>query len=141
MDAFKKEVFNELSFYTLGHPDMIYFIHQHIVDAFQAQTADETTKPIGLTFSLIGLYLYLKKNFTGRQVQQAHMKLAQNKKVWPQLELPKQRGTITVSSVLKTEPGQSRDLMIKEWCSSVWDAYKECHEDIKTLVRIELGVR
>src|SRR6266540_4157759 len=98
-DLSPKEEFNELSFYTLGHSDTVYFIHQHIVDAFQAQTADENTKPISIIFSLIGLYLYIEKMYTGRQVQQAHMKLAQNKKVWPMLDLPKQKGTITVSDV------------------------------------------
>jgi hypothetical protein len=135
-----KEEFNELSLYTLGHPDTLYFIHQHIVDAFQAQTADRSTKPIGLTFSLIGLYLYLEKMYTGRQVQQAHMKLAQHKKEWTMLALPVQRGTITVSDVLKSEPGPTRDLIIKEWCSAVWTAYVKWHEVIAALARTELDV-
>lgn len=133
-----QEEFNELSFYTLAHPDMVYFIHQHIVDAFQAQTANQDTKPIGLIFSLIGLYLFIEKGYSGRQVQLAHMKLAQNKKAWPQLPLPTQRGTINVSSVLKSEPGENRDQMIKEWCLSVWSAYKDWHSEIATLAKAEL---
>jgi hypothetical protein len=56
-----QDQFHELSFYTLSHPDTVYFIHQHAVDAFAAQTADENTKPIKLTFGLIGLYLFLEK--------------------------------------------------------------------------------
>ncbi len=124
---------DELSFYSLSHPDAVYFIHQHVVDAYKAQTADENTKPIGLIFSLIGLYLYLEKNYTGRQVQLAHMKLANNKKVWPKIELPKDRGQITITDVLKAEPGEARDLMIKEWCRSVWAAYKTSHETIAAL--------
>jgi hypothetical protein len=141
MDLPSKKEFEELSFYTLGHPDMAYFIHQHVVDAFQAQTADKNTKPISLTFSLIGLYLYMDKMYTGRQVQMAHMKLAQNKKAWPTLDLPQQRGTITVSDVLKVEPGLKRDLIIRDWCSSVWTAYKNCHDVIATLAKSELGVK
>jgi len=93
-------------FYTLSHPDKSYFIHQHVVDAYSAQTADENTKPIGLVFALVGLYLYLEKNYTGRQVQQAHMKLANNKKPWPKIELPKDRGAITVTDVLNAQPGE-----------------------------------
>jgi hypothetical protein len=54
------EPFDELSFYTLAHPDPA-FIHQHIVDASIAQTANEDTKPIAVAFSLIGLCLYLEK--------------------------------------------------------------------------------
>jgi hypothetical protein len=139
MQRSTQDQFNELSFYTLAHPDMIYFIHQHVVDAYQAQMANEKTKPIGLTFSLIGLYLYLEKDYTGRQVQQAHMKLAQNKKVWPAFELPISRGEITVSQVLHTAPGAERDSMIKEWCKSVWYSYKNSHETVASLVRRELS--
>ena len=72
--------FHELTFYTLAHPDAAYFIHQHIVDAYQAQTADEHTKPIAIIFSLAGLYLFAEQGYTGKMVQQVHMKMAGNKK-------------------------------------------------------------
>lgn len=132
--------FHELSFYTLDHPDKIYFIHQHIVDAYQAQTARENTKPIAITFSLIGLYLYLERSYTGRQVQLAHIKLSQNKKVWPQFQLPDQRGEITVSDVVKATSGPDRDAMIKNWCVSVWGAYRNCHATVAALAKSALGV-
>jgi Family of unknown function (DUF5946) len=131
---------HELSFYTLAHPNQVYFIHQHAVDAFATQTADENTKPIKLTFGLIGLYLFLEKGYTGKQVQNAHVKLSQNKKVWPSLKLPTDRGNITVTDVLQTEAGEPRDLMIKEWCKSVWAVYESWHQAIATLVKTELGV-
>ncbi|HEX6716913.1 MAG TPA: DUF5946 family protein, partial [Pyrinomonadaceae bacterium] len=67
-----QEKFYELSYYTLAHQEPA-FIHQHIVDAFTAQTADQNTKPIAVAFALIGLCLYLEKNCTGKQVQLAHM--------------------------------------------------------------------
>jgi hypothetical protein len=140
MKSKDQDQFNELSFYTLSHPDMIYFIHQHIVDAYQAQTADENTKPIALTFSLIGLYLYLEKGYTGRQVQEAHVKLSKHKKTWPLFELPDDRGEITVVHVLAENPGETRDLMIKEWCKSVWKSHRKSHEIIASLVKQELGV-
>jgi hypothetical protein len=135
-----KDELNELSFYTLAHPDTIYFIHQHVVDAFQAQTADKDTKPIGLVFSLVGLYLFMEKGYTGRAVQKAHMTLSQNKKTWPQRSLPVNRGSITVTDVLKSEPGQLRDKMITDWCATVWHAYADWHATIATLVKTELGV-
>ena len=37
--------YEELCYYTLAHGDPA-FIHQHVVDAFAAQTADENIKPI-----------------------------------------------------------------------------------------------
>ncbi|HET9056585.1 MAG TPA: DUF5946 family protein [Chitinophagaceae bacterium] len=132
--------FNELSYYTLGHPDTKYFIHQHIVDAYQAQIADTNAKPISLFFSLIGLYLYINKNYSGRQIQLAHMELAKNKKTWPPLNIPERKGEITASHVLQATPGPERDLMIKKWCISVWQAYENCHETIALFVKKELGV-
>jgi len=72
---------------------------------------------------------------------QAHMKLARNKKVWTMLDLPEQRGSITVSDVLRTEPGQAKDLIIREWCASVRDAYKNWHDVIGIPAMTELGVK
>jgi len=140
MDLATKE-FDELSFYTLGHPDPRYFIHQHAVDAFAAQTADKSTKPIRVIFSLIGLYLYLEKGYTGKQVQYAHMKLTQKKKSWTLLALPEYRGIITVSNVLKAEPGPARDAVIKDWCADVWSAYTSWHDLIASLAQRDLGVK
>ena len=134
-----QEQFDELSFYTLSHPDMVYFIHQHAVDVFQAQQATKASKPIGIVFSLIGLYLYLEEGYTGRQIQQAHMRLAQSKSDIPPIELPKERGSITVSDVLKAEPGQSRDVMIRAWCASVWEAYTSAHQVIIDYTQSKLG--
>jgi flavodoxin len=129
----KEQQYHELSFYTLSHPDPA-FIHQHIVDAYTAQTANEKTKAISITFSLAGLYLYIEKKFTGKQVQQFHQKMAENKKEWPELILPEKRGNIDVSGVLAASPGPERDKMIRKWCKSVWNAYKDNRAAITDLV-------
>src|SRR5215468_9278662 len=94
-----QDLFNELTFYTLSHRDP-RFIHQHVVDAYAAQHADEQTKPMKVVFALVGLYLFLEKDFTGRQVQQVHMRLARRRKQWPRLPLPSgPRDAVTVSEV------------------------------------------
>jgi len=128
-----QEKFYELSYYTLAHPDPA-FIHQHIVDAFTAQTADEHMKPIGITFSLIGLYLYLEKNYTGKQVQLAHMALARHKRDWPKFDLPESRGEIGVADVLSEPAGPERDAKIRDWCASVWQAYSASHQQVLDLL-------
>ena len=51
-----EDAYHELCYYTLAHRDPS-FIHQHVVDAFAAQHADEKTKPIKLTFALVGALL------------------------------------------------------------------------------------
>jgi hypothetical protein len=140
MEKPEQEKYYELTYYTLSHPDKT-FIHQHVVDAFAAQTANETTKPIALTFALVGLYLQLEKNYTGRHVQLAHMQMAKNKKPWPKFVLPKYRGEITVSDVLTVPPpGSERDTMIHKWCASVWEAYKESRRAVMDLAKTELSL-
>ncbi len=133
----EQEKYNQLAYYTLAHPDPA-FIHQHIVDAYAAQTADEHIKPIAITFALVGLHLTVEKHFTGKQVQQAHMQLAKHKKQWPTFSLPQQRGAITVSDVVSAAPGKERDEMIYQWCASVWDAYKNSQQQVRDLVKEEL---
>src|SRR2546423_10926393 len=121
--------FYELSYYTLAHPDPA-FTHQHIVDAFTAQTADQDSKPIAVAFALIGLCLYLEKNYTGKQVQLAHMALARRKREWPKFDLPQAKGDITVVDVLSEPAGPTRDAKIRDWCASVWQAYSESHQKV-----------
>ena len=133
------DFYHELSCYTLAHSDPS-FIHQHIVDAYTAQHANERTKPIAVVFALIGLYLHIEKNFTGREVQRFHMKLAKNRRRWVRPQLPTERGAITVRHVLAAAGGPSRDALINSWCASVWDAWNESHDHIANLARNELGI-
>ena len=100
--------YDELCAYTLTHGDPA-FIHQHVVDAFAAQTADAHTKPIGITFALVGLYLHNEKGFTGKQVQRAHMMLAGRKRTWPSFVLPADRGAMTAADVMAIPAGPGRD--------------------------------
>jgi Family of unknown function (DUF5946) len=134
-----QELFNDLMYYTLAHPDPA-FIHQNVVDAYTAQTADNATKPIAVAFALLGLYLHVEQNFTGRQVQKAHMQLARQRKTWPRLPLPKERGAVVVAQVVAAPPGPQRDAMIRDWCVSVWSAWRDSRNEIVNLVRTELGI-
>lgn len=130
----ERQAYEQLQYYTLNHGGF-EFVHQHIVDAWAAQIADEQTKPITLAFALVGLYLHVEKGFTGRQVQMAHMKLAQRKRVWPLFILPNQRGAVTASQVLATSAGPERDKAISVWCESVWDAYSNSHQVVAELLQ------
>jgi hypothetical protein len=129
---------HELQCYTLGHggPE---FIHQHVVDAWMAQHADERTKPIGLAFALVGLYLHLEKGFSGRQVQLAHMALGRHRKGWPSFPLPATRGAMTATDVMAAPPGPERDRAIGAWCASVWQAYQPSRNAVAALL-VEHGI-
>ena len=132
------DAYHELCAYTLTHGDPV-FIHQHVVDAFAVQSADERTKPIALTFGLVGLYLRVERQFSGRQVQRAHMAMAQRKHTWPSFSLPRERGSITARDVVAAPAGPQRDAAIDAWCESVWDAFRANHAAVRALVA-EYGI-
>jgi hypothetical protein len=104
----ERRAYDELQAYTLVHGGPA-FIHQYVVDAWAAQHADERTKPIGLTFALVGLCLHVERGFSGRQVQRVHMALGRRKRTWPSFVLPRQRGAMTASEVMAAPAGPERD--------------------------------
>ncbi len=130
----EEEAFHALSAYTVTLRDPA-FIHQHVVDAYAAQAADESTKPVKITFALVGLFLLLERGFTGKEVQNAHTKLARQNKDWPTFTLPRERGSITASDVIVKAEGPERDRAIHAWCTEVWRVYAHTREDIAALLR------
>ncbi len=114
-----RAAYDEVYVYTMGRPG---FILQHVVDAFAVQSAGADAKPIGVVFGLVGLYLHVEKQFSGRQVQKAHVALAGGRREWPRVYLPEERGGMTVADVLAEAPGPERDRAIDDWCKSVWSA-------------------
>ena len=137
MDA-TRDAYDQVYAYTMGR-GRDSFILQHVVDAFGAQTARETSKPIGITFALVGLYLHVEKQYSGQQVQRVHMQLGQKKRQWPAIPLPRDRGTMTAADVLAVPEGPDRDLAIDAWCRVVWTAFQDSRPIIVGLLR-EYGI-
>ena len=127
-----RAAYNEVYTYTMGRPG---FILQHVVDAFAVQTANDKSRPIGVVFGLVGLYLHVEKQFSGHQVQKAHMELGRKKREWPCVYLPEDRGSMTVADVLAASAGPERDKAIDEWCRSVWTAVAANRQTIIALLR------
>ncbi|RAP73513.1 DUF5946 family protein [Paenibacillus montanisoli] len=121
------DLFNQLSYYTIAHgrPD---FIHQLALDSYGAQHSGGVTRPITTAFSLIGLYLVVEHGFTGKQVQQAHMRLARKKTEWPLLASPPTGAAVTVQDILQAEAGRTRDAMIRKWVHAVWDSWAHARD-------------
>jgi hypothetical protein len=124
--------YDEVYAHTMGRPR---FILQHVVDAFAVQTANGDSKPIGVVFGLVGLYLHVEKQFSGRQVQKAHAKLGGRKREWPRVYLPEDRGAVTVADVLLAPEGAERDMEIENWCRSVWSAFADNRQTVIALLR------
>lgn len=131
MDALRA-AYDEVYVYTMGRPG---FILQHVVDAFAVQTANKDSKPIGVVFGLVGLYLHVEKQFSGREVQQVHRKLGSRKREWPSIPFPADRGRMTVLDVLAAPAGPERDRAIDDWCGSLWASFRESRETIIALLR------
>lgn len=132
----EQDAYDELCGYTLAHArGDVSFIHQHVVDAFAAQRADGHSKPIAVVFALVGLYLHLERQLSGRQVQRIHMRLARKKREWPRCVLPRDRGTITAIDVMAAPPGRLRDQAIDAWCASVWNAFVASRREIIELLK------
>ena len=127
-----RAAYDEVYVYTMSRPG---FILQHAVDAFAVQTANAGTKPIGVVFGLVGLYLHVERQFSGHQVQKAHMVLGRRKRDWPSVYLPEDRGSMTVADVLAAAPGPDRDKAIDDWCRSVWTAFIRNRENVIVLLR------
>ena len=130
----EREAYDELCAYTLSHRDPA-FIHQHVVDAYAAQHADNRTRPIALTFALVGLYLCVEKDISGKEIQRTHMRLASRKRQWPSFELPRERGAVTAIDVMAALAGPQRDDAIRAWCGSVWAAFSAQRAKVEALLR------
>ncbi|MBU6428824.1 MAG: serine/threonine protein kinase [Cyanobacteria bacterium REEB65] len=133
-------LYDELSAYTLSLADPA-FPHQFVVDAYAAQHVAEDTRPIRTTFALVGLYLACEHGFTGRQVQRAHMLLADRKCEWPRFESTGARGGLTVLDPLKAQPGAMRDGAIRAWGASVWRSWSHSRNAVIALVQERLDSR
>jgi Family of unknown function (DUF5946) len=127
-----RAAYDEVYVYTMGRPG---FILQHVVDAFAVQTANDKSRPIGVVFGLVGLYLHVEKHFSGHQVQRVHMELGRRKREWPRVYVPDDRGSMTVSDVLAASAGPERDVAINNWCRSVWTAFSTNRQAIISLLQ------
>lgn len=116
-----RAAYDEVYVYTMGRPG---FILQHVVDAFAVQNAHPEGPWIGVVFGLVGLYLYVERQFSGNQVQEVHKRLGSTKRQWPKIHLPGDRGRITALDVLGAPAGPQRDKAIHDWCESVWNAFR-----------------
>lgn len=126
--------YHALCAYTLTQPRE-EFIHQHVVDAQAVQTALATTKPITVIFGLVGLCLLVEQGWTGLEVQQAHLNLARQRRDWPRLPLPSERGELTATEVLAQPEGPARREAIHAWCACVWRAFADVQPTIRELLR------
>jgi len=134
------EDYHALCAYTLSHADPV-FLHQYVVDTHCIQNATAQTKGIAMSFALIGLYLAVEKNISGKQVQRFHMQMARVREPWPRFTPPSAPAPITASDVMAAPPGIPRDRMILAWAEAVWSSCSsEVQNQVRALAHSELGI-
>ena len=110
------------------------------MDAYQAQMSDSQTKSIAIVFALLGLYLFLEEEYTGREVQLMHMKIAKKKPArWPEIIFPENKGDVNIQDVLKLTSSTEKEAMIKHWCESVWNAYSESQQVVRDFTQVYMN--
>lgn len=122
----------ELTAYTLTLGDRD-FLHQLAVDAYAAQHVGENSRPIGVAFALIGLYLTYERGYSGRQVQHMHMLLANRSKSWPRFTAIAHTYRMTALDVVKATPGERRNAALRAWGRAVWEAWRTEHDRVRGL--------
>jgi len=132
------QLFSDLSCYTVAKQDE-EFIHQYVVDTYEAQHAGGKTRNITVAFGLIGLYLALEKGYTGKQVQRAHMQIVRVRKDWPRLEPPARPASLTIMDVLKAPDGPEKDGMILRWMAAVWESWADRQVWVRETTNALLG--
>lgn len=95
-------------------------------------------KNITIAFSLIGLYYAIEHGYTGKQVQRVHMLLSKKNYSWTVFQLPNKLYSITVNDVLKENPGENRDVMLRKWMVDVWAAWEHQHNWVKAISQMLL---
>jgi hypothetical protein len=133
----EERAYHEVCAYTLNHGGSA-FIHQHVVDAYAAQHADENTKPIAITFALVGLYLHVEKGYTGREVQRIHMRLAKERRAWLTFAPPLVQASMTAADVVAAPAGPARDEAIYRWAAAVWKSWSHTRFQLTELLRATL---
>lgn len=127
-------LFSQLSEFTLSLADS-EFIHQHVVDAYGAQHVGLYTKKVVPAMTLVGLYLQLTYGYSGKQVQRAHMVIADQTRDWPEFEQPKQLATMTVLDVLKKTRVGEKKAAIHTWCEAVWQSWFSEHKKVEAFAK------
>lgn len=133
-----QRIYGELTGYTVARNDP-GFMHQHLVDAYAAQHAQEGQPAIRVAFALVGLYLTFEQGATGKQAQHMHMLLAQRSKQWPRFARPARTGALTVLDVVRAEPGPARDAALLDWARSVWEAWSHERARVKHMIDAVMG--
>ena len=108
------------------------------VDAYGAQHAGPPTPAIRVAYGLVGLHLALDRGVSGSGVRSAHALMGRPGPDWPGFEAAP-GADVTVADVaaagVDADSSRGHAAGVLRWASSVWAAWRECHDGVAALTR------
>jgi len=107
--------------------------HQLTVDAYAVQHpgVEERRSAQSVAIHLVGLCLTLERGRGPLELPRLRQRLAAPKRIFPWLEPPTSRGTLTVVDVHKAAtPAEHRE-RVYEWARSAWEAWAAHHAQVR----------
>ncbi len=134
------QLYRELSAFTLSLRDKD-FPHQLAVDSYAAQHYGPNMKRITITFALIGLCLTFEHNFTGREVQLAHVSLGKKRRDWPEFNNRVNSGSVTVLDVLRNVTNENYNELLRNWGRAIWESWNPEQSRVEALITKYLNIQ
>jgi len=128
------EVFTEVLGKEFSNAVLFGQVHQLTVDAYAAQHAGGNHRDKSVVIHLCGLHFVLDRGLRPTAVAPLLQRLAESVKTWPHFGPPVAPWAMTIFDVGITESVPDHTRMVRAWAASVWQAWKEHHEQIKNLV-------
>jgi len=133
----------EVTAFELRHGWLVGRCHQMTVDAYGAQHAGQTTRPIRVAYSLVGLHLALDRGLTGIQVRDAHSRMGKPDATWPSFARPSgfaDRSIVDVARAgVQANSPEWHAAAVLEWAKAVWAWWEPAHRDVQRLTEKLLG--
>ena len=117
----KKELYYQL---VLENEYTQDFDHQYLVDIFCCETYAPETKPISIAFALVGLYLFLEKDFSWKLIQNFHKHLSKQNIILPQISIHIKNPEFLIEDMIKL-PINERKQKFKFRASQVRNIYSQ----------------
>jgi Family of unknown function (DUF5946) len=128
------QLFTEVTGTALAIASPAAAVHQLSLDAYTAQHAGPDAPAISTVFGLVGLHLAVDRGQDGRQVRDAHQRLAATGTAWPRLPRPEHTGDVTVFDVALADTSTEHIAAAHRWAESVWAAWHASQPTIVALV-------
>jgi len=127
-------LFEEILAAEFQNPLLFGQVHQLTVDTYAVQHAGGQHPDKSVCIHLAGLCLMLESGVAPVGVPPLLQRLA-NRTIWPHLDPPEERASLTVYDVALADSLQTHALRVREWAEQVWQAWSPHHGVVRELIK------